>query len=233
LLAEAYWGTEQRLLDLGFSFVYDKGLYDCLRDRNTGCIHARLAEPLDYQDHLARFLENHDEGRFLSVFGKDRLMAVGTLMASLPGMRFYHQGELAGYREHLPVQLCREADEPVDREVAAVFQKILRITKEEIFHKGQWNLLSVTPEGDGTSGNLVVFEWRWKKSWKLIAANLGTNASQGRVHFGDRPLAAKQYAFYDELHDVRYLRSRDELRNQGLFVRREASDAHLFDITRA
>ena len=28
LLAEAYWGTEQRLLDLGFSFSYDKTLYD-------------------------------------------------------------------------------------------------------------------------------------------------------------------------------------------------------------
>jgi hypothetical protein len=33
LLAEAYWGTEQRLLDLGFSYSYDKTLYDALRDQ--------------------------------------------------------------------------------------------------------------------------------------------------------------------------------------------------------
>ena len=33
LLAEAYWGTESRMIDLGFpSFVYDKELYDALRD---------------------------------------------------------------------------------------------------------------------------------------------------------------------------------------------------------
>ena len=32
LLAEVYWGTERRLLDLGFSFVYDKELYDAVRD---------------------------------------------------------------------------------------------------------------------------------------------------------------------------------------------------------
>ena len=32
LLAEAYWGTERRLLDLGFSFAYDKRLYDAVRD---------------------------------------------------------------------------------------------------------------------------------------------------------------------------------------------------------
>lgn len=233
LLAEAYWGTERRLLDLGFSFVYDKSLYDCVRDRNMGCIHARLADPLGYQDHLARFLENHDEGRFASVFGKERLNSVGTLMGTLPGMRFYHQGEFEGWRQQLPIQLRIGVDEQVDHEVASFFDRILRITKEDVFHKGKWNVLPVTPEGDGSSGNLAVFEWRWKQTWKLLVANLGTYPSQGRIHFGDRPLAAKEYAFYDELHDVRYVRSRDELRNLGLFVRREASDAHLFDVTRA
>jgi hypothetical protein len=233
LLAEAYWGTERRLIDLGFSFVYDKSFYDCLRDRNIGRIHACLANPLDYQDHLARFLENHDEGRFASVFSKEQLNSVGTLMGTLPGMRFYHQGELEGWREHLPIQLRIAAEEPVDHEVAAFFDKILRITKEDVYHKGKWNVLPVTAEGDGSSGNLVVFEWRWKKTWKLLAVNLARDPSQGRVHFGDRPLPAKQYAFYDELHDVHYVRSRDELRSQGLFVRREASDAHLFDITGA
>ncbi len=40
-----------------------------------------------------------------------------------------------------------------------------------------------------------------------------------------------QYDFYDELHDVHYSRAGQELRTIGLFVRREAFDAHLFDIT--
>jgi Alpha amylase, catalytic domain len=233
LLAEAYWGTERRLLDLGFSFVYDKGLYDCVRDGNTAGVHERLVDPIDYQNHLVRFLENHDEGRWASVFGKERLSSVVTFMATVPGMRLYHQGELEGRRIALPVSLRIAANEPPDPVIAAFFEKILRITKEDVFHKGTWSLLPVTPEGDGSYGNLVVFEWRWKKSWKLIAANLAGYASQGRVHFGDRPLPAKEYLFYDELHDVRYVRSSDELRNLGLFVRREGSDAHLFDIARA
>jgi len=232
LLAEAYWGTEQRLLDLGFSFVYDKSFYDCVRDVNAGCVHARLAEPIESQEHLARFLENHDEGRCATVFGKDRLISVGSLMGALPGMRFYHQGELEGRRVHVPIQLRIGPDEPVDQEAAAFFAKILRITKEDVFHNGEWNLLPVSAEGDGTSQNLVVFEWRWKKFWKLIAVNLAGYASQGRIHFGDRAFTGKQYAFYDELHDVRYVRSRDELRNPGLFVRRERFDAHLFDVSK-
>jgi len=231
LLAEAYWGTEQQLLNLGFSFVYDKGLYDSVRDKDANGAHARLNESGDYQSRLARFLENHDEGRCASVFHPERLNSVGTIMGTLPGMRFYHQGELEGCKVHLPITLRMGADEPIDPVSAAFFDTILRVAQGEVFHKGTWSLLPVTPEGDGTSGSLIVYEWRWGNSWKLIAANLAGDASQGRVHFGDRPLPAKEYAFYDELHDVRYVRATDELRSPGLFVRREGFDAHLFDVT--
>lgn len=233
LLAEAYWGTDQRLLDLGFSFAYDKDLYDWVRDINMARVHGRLAESFDYQRHLARFLENHDEGRCAAVFRPERLNSAGTVMTTLPGMRFYHQGELEGDPVHLPITLRIAADRPVDPVSAAFFEKILRITKEDVFHKGAWNLLRVTSEGDDTSGNLVVYEWRSEKSWKLIAANLVGSASQGRIHLDDHLLPAQEYVFYDELHDVRHVRSSDELRNLGLFVRREGFDAHLFDVTPA
>lgn len=231
LLAEAYWGTEQRLLNLGFSFVYDKGLYDSVRDIDMAGVHARLAESVNYQTHFARFLENHDEARCAAVFRPERLASAGTVMTTLPGVRFYHQGELEGYRIHLPITLRIGADQPTDPVSAAFFEKILRITKQDVFHKGTWNLLPVTPEGDDTSGNVIVYEWRSKKSWKIVSVNLAGHTSQGRVHFGDRPLPAPEYVFYDELHDVRYVRSSDELRNLGLFVRREGFDAHLFDVT--
>ena len=102
-----------------------------------------------------------------------------------------------------------------------------------MFHRGEWNLLSVTPEGDDTAGNLVAYEWRSEKAWKVISINLAGSASQGRVHFGERALAAKDYVFYDELNDVRYIRSADELRSPGLFVRRDGFDAHLFSVSPA
>ena len=61
LLAEAYWGTERRLLDLGFSFAYDKELYDAVRDVVVPDVRSCLTDDLAYQSHLTRFLENHDE----------------------------------------------------------------------------------------------------------------------------------------------------------------------------
>ena len=233
LLAEAYWGTESRLLDLGFSFAYDKGLYDAVRNMQMPDLHNRLGAPVSYQSHLARFLENHDEDRCASVFGKNRRLSVGTLVGTLPGMRFYHQGELEGSSIRLPITLRISADEPADAASTAFFAKVLRITKDSAFHAGAWSLLPVAPEGDDTASNLVVYEWRSEKAWKIISVNLAGSPSQGRVDFGNRSLAARQYVFYDELNDVRYLRTAEELCSPGLFVRREAFDAHLFNVSPA
>lgn len=233
LLAEAYWGTEPRLLDLGFSFAYDKELYDAVRDLKIGEIDARIEDARATQGRLARFLENHDEARRAAVFGNERLQAVGTLMATLPGMRFYHQGELEGRQIHLPITLRMAADEPADPVSVSFFGKILGITQEEVFHTGQWSLLSVTNEGDSTSENLVVYEWRSGDIWKIIVINLSAGSSQGRVHLGDRVSPAKIYVLRDQIDDVRYLRSGEELSTLGLFVRRDAFEAHLFDVTSA
>ncbi len=233
LLAEAYWGTEGRLLELGFTFAYDKPLYDAVRDANPGGVRGCLSASLDYQNHLARFLENHDENRSAAVFQGGRLIAAGTLMATLPGMRFYYQGELEGAKIRLPITLRMAADEPPDPAISAFFQKILKITNEDVFHSGGWSLLPIVNEGDDTSGNLAVYQWRSENAWKIVAVNIVGMASQGRVRLGNLVSPSKQYVFYDELHDVRYPRSGEELRNIGLFVRREAFDAHLFDVTEA
>jgi Alpha amylase, catalytic domain len=233
LLAEAYWGTQQRLLDLGFSFVYDKGLYDAVRYEKTTDVHARLAEGLAYQKHLARFLENHDEDRCAAAFGPERLVSVVTFMGTLPGMRFYQESEIEGAKIRLPVALRRVVDEPPNQASITLFEKILAMTKQDLFHKGLWSVLPIASEGDDTSGNLAAYEWRFENAWKVIVVNLTGAASQGRISFGDRPFAQQECIFHDELDDTRYPRSGDEIRRLGLFVRREAFQAHLFDVCSA
>jgi hypothetical protein len=233
LLAEAYWGTEPRLLELGFNFAYDKEFYDAVRNLDLGKIHNSVAASPDYQRRFARFLENHDEARQAAVFGTQRLASVGTLMGTLPGMRFYHQGELEGRKVRLPITLRRAADEPPDPVASAFFKKLLAITKEEVFHSGNWASLPVAREGDNSSANLVAYEWQSKTEWKLIVVNLAGTASQGRIPLADRTSPAKQYVFFDELNDDRYDRSGEELSRLGLFVRREGFQAHVFSITPA
>ena len=230
LLAEAYWGTESRLLDLGFSFTYDKELYDAVRDSNPSEVRARLAGDAEYQNHFAQFLENHDEARCAAVFGAERRDAVATLMGTVPGMRFYHQGELDGRKIQLPITLRVAADEPPDPATAAFFDKILQVTKDEVFHQGKWSLLAVTRDNEPISENLIAYEWRSAKSWKVIVVNLTAETAQGRVQFGDRILPDKSYVLCDELNEERYPRSGKELHDLGLFVRRDKFGAHLFDV---
>jgi len=233
LLAEAYWGTEPLLIDLGFSFAYDKTLYDAVRNADVGAVQSRLSGIGDQQTHYARFLENHDEPRRAEVIPDDHLPAVGTLMGTLPGMRFYQQGEIEGCKIRLPIQLRRAADELPDPYSVAFFRKILSLTREDIFHDGSWGTLEVAAEGYTSPAGLLVYEWRSKKDWRIIAVNLAAGPSQGRVRLGDRVSATQQYFFYDQLNDVRYDRSGAELHDVGLFVRLEGFRAHIFSITTA
>jgi hypothetical protein len=154
-------------------------------------------------------------------------------MATLPGMRFYHQGELEGLKVRLPITLRMAVAEVPDAASAFFFRKILEITNEEAFHGGHWSLLEVAPDSDDTSANLIVYEWRLEKIWKVIVVNLAGCASQGRVKLGDRVSPPQQYVFHDQLNEERYLRRGDELHSIGLFVRREAGQAHLFDVKSA
>jgi len=230
LLAEAYWGTEERLLNLGFSFAYDKEMYDAVRDANVPEIRKRLAMPVATQECLARFLENHDEARWAAVFGGPRLPALGTLMSTLPGMRFYHHGELEGRKIHFPIELRTSAPEEPDAASVAFFDTILRTTNEDVFHKGKWQLLSIAPEGDPSFEKLIAYEWRSETAWKIIVVNVSANAAQGLIPLSERVSASGQYVFYDQLNDARYLRGGEELSRVGLFVRLETFHAHLFDI---
>ena len=114
-LADADAGTERRLLDLGFDFVTDHRLYDCLRGGgDADAVRAHLAASAACQARLARFVETHDEERALAAMAPPRLLArppddaerqraafaavVVTLAA--PGLRLVHDGQMEGRVVH-------------------------------------------------------------------------------------------------------------------------------------
>jgi glycosidase len=114
LMAEVYWDLEWELQQQGFDFTYDKRLYDRLRDHEANAASDHLRADLDYQRHLARFLENHDEPRAAATFTPEvhRVASLVTFMT--PGLRFMHQGQLEGARTQVSPHLCRAPSEAVD-----------------------------------------------------------------------------------------------------------------------
>src|SRR5215469_87839 len=230
-LAEVYWNCEAPIQSLGFQFTYDKGLYDALRDGHIDDIHSRLAVAPAAQSHAARFLENHDEARAAATFGADKLEAFATLIATLPGMRFYHHGQLDGRKIHLPMPLAVATREKPDAVTRTFYEHILKLSNEPVFHSGEWKLLEVSSAGDDTFRNLVAYEWHSHSTRKMVVVNLNGATSQGRVRIPEGISSALQYAFLDQLHDQTYPRAGAEIAASGLYVRLDAFRAHLFSVT--
>jgi hypothetical protein len=231
-LAEVYWDLEWTLQQQGFHFTYDKRLYDRLLGSSAEevCGHLR-AEP-DYSNRLVRFLENHDERRSAVAFAS-RLPAAAALFSTIPGMRFYFDGQLEGRKLRTPVQLARWADEAPDRSLVSLYERLLGVTADPLFHDGEWKLLETASAGDNSFGELIAYRWRIDRKVALVVANLGSGTASGHVPIvADLPPGAA-FEFTDVLSGAKYRWARRSLDARGLFVRLGAGGAHVFVISEA
>jgi hypothetical protein len=99
-------------------------------------VRAHLAADIGYQSKLVRFLENHDEPHCAAVLPRERIAAVATLLATLPGMRFYHHGQLDGRKSFVPMPLAKAQPETADPQIRELYEQLLRFTDAEVFHAG-------------------------------------------------------------------------------------------------
>ena len=121
-MAEVYWDLEWTLQQQGFDYTYDKRLYDRLREGHARPVREHFHAGLDYQDKLARFLENHDEPRAAATFAPDVHEAAAVVTFLSPGLRFFHQGQFEGATKRISPHLVRGPDEPANRDAAAVLR---------------------------------------------------------------------------------------------------------------
>ena len=109
-MAEVYWDMEWTMQQQGFDYAYDKRLYDRLREGHARPVREHFHAGLDYQNKLARFLENLDEPRAAATFlpGAHEAAAVITFLS--PGLRFFHQGQFEGRKKRISPHLIREPE---------------------------------------------------------------------------------------------------------------------------
>ena len=118
-VAEAYWDLEWQLQQLGFDYCYDKRLYDRLLHEPPAGVRGHLDADIDYQQHLLRFTENHDEPRAAGELAPAALRAAAVTVATLPGATLWHEGQFDGWRVHVPVLLGRRPPEADDADLRA------------------------------------------------------------------------------------------------------------------
>jgi Alpha amylase, catalytic domain len=231
-LAEAYWDLEWELQQEGFDYCYDKRLYDRLRTADGAAIRAHLAAGLEYQDRLARFLENHDEPRVAASFPWQRHQAAAIVTFFAPGLRFFHQGQLDGARVHLPVHLRRGPLEPLNPDIADFYDRLLTVlSKYDAFRYGAWSL--IPPEavwaGNPTWQDFIAYACRGPDEDSYVAiVNYSDHQGQCRLRLPFTGLPGNQFRLVDMMGSEVYDRDGSGLIDPGLYIDLEAWRYNLF-----
>jgi hypothetical protein len=230
-MAEVYWDLEWTLQQQGFDYAYDKRLYDRLREGHARPVREHFHAGLDYQDKLARFLENHDEPRAAATFlpGQHEAAAVITFLS--PGLRFFHQGQFEGREKRISPHLCRGPNEPVQADLQQFYERLLPVLHQPVVRNGRWRLLECRPAWDRnwTSESYVAFLWEAPANAPLlVAVNYAPHQSQCYVRLPLDDLAGRNWSFADRLGSGRYERDGSDLANRGLYLDMGPWDASIF-----
>jgi Alpha amylase, catalytic domain len=230
-IAEAYWDMEYELQQQGFSYCYDKRLYDRLAHEGADSVHGHLTAETAYQGGLVRFIENHDEPRAAAAFPPGRARAAAVTTLSQTGARLVHEGQLEGRRVQVPVFLARRPDEEPDADLRAFYERLLGALQDDVFRSGDWQLGARSGwQGDDTWRNLVCWGWRKDGPSKLVVVNLSDAQASGHVSLGWDDLSGRDWQLDDAGSGATFERSGDDLRN-GLYVTLGPWGWHLFDLT--
>ena len=230
-MAECYWDLEWDLQQLGFDYTYDKRLTDRLAADDIRGVNAHLRADRDFQMKSVRFLENHDEKRAVTKFGKQRSVAAAAIISTIQGMKLYYEGQFEGKKIKLPLQLGREPYEKVSETKRAFYNKLLDITKEEIFVKGEWSQLEILPVNNKneTFNNFFAWQWKLKNNLRIVVINYSDFTSQCRLKF-QIDASPETIILFDLLNEQKYIRKTDEITNLGLFIELKSYKSHIFSL---
>lgn len=233
-VAEAYWGLEWQLQQLGFDYCYDKSLYDRLAHEGAASVRQHLGAPVEYQEKLIRFIENHDEARAASAFEPGRERAAAAVVATLPGARLWHDGQFEGRRTRLPVFLTRFPQEEDDQELRDFYRCLLEATGHPAIRDGGWRLSRTEgwPDNHGHE-DFLAWEWRHGEARVLVTINFSGSMRDGIVRLDPTGLVDRTWQFADALSDERFSRRGDDLIFEGLYLALQPWSVHVYSLTAA
>ncbi len=228
-IGEAYWDLEWTLQQLGFDFTYDKKLTDRLKIFNPSAIRSHLHAEFDYQQKLVRFLENHDEERAAKILGYKQSKAAAVIIGTIMGMRLFYDGQFEGKTVKLPVQLGREPEEKLQKGIKYFYNNFLQIINSDIFKNGNWKMLPVFPAGEGdiTHENMLAWMWEMNNEKRLVVVNYSSFVSYCRIKI-DLTDYPEKIIFNDLINKQQYSRSKDEVREPGLYIKLDGYKFHIF-----
>jgi glycosidase len=160
-IAEAYWGTQNQLLEQGFDYCYNKDFYDAIRDNNTSALSSYAKTDIDYQKRMLTFLENHDEPRAASYMTFNKHTASAIMLTTLPGAHLFYVGQLDGATVRTPVQLGRDPVLHRNTHIELFYHELFEALKGVGFNQATWQIYTTTIDNENAD---AIFAWGWKHS---------------------------------------------------------------------
>jgi glycosidase len=235
-MAEVYWDMEWTMQQQGFDYAYDKRLYDRLREGHARPVREHLHAGLDYQNKLARFLENHDEPRAAATFPKGMYQAAAVITFLSPGLRFFHQGQFDGRLKRISPHLGRAPDEEVNHPLKQFYERLLGVLHRPVARQGQWQLLECFAawDGNGSSDAFIAFAWQDSGGTRLlVVVNYADHPSQCYVRPPFSNLGGSWWHLRDLLGDAHYEHDGDDLQSRGLYLDVPPWQCHIFEMKAA
>jgi hypothetical protein len=196
-------------------------------------VREHLCAGLDFQDRLARFLENHDEPRVAATFEPDAHRAAAVITFLSPGLRFFHQGQREGKRVRIPIHLRRGPVETPDAAIAAFYDALLACLKDRAYRDGQWRLLEARPAWPGNETNDAFIACSWTgpgERRRLVAVNDADHRSQCYLILPWDDLGGRTWRLEDRLGETVCEHDGADLATQGLYLDLPAWGYHAFDV---
>jgi hypothetical protein len=232
-MAEVYWDLEWTLQQQGFNYTYDKRLYDRLRAGDPRPVREHLQAELAYQEKLARFMENHDEPRAAGTFDLPVHKAAAVITYSIPGLRFFHQGQFEGKKKRISPHLVRAPEETPDPGIQDFYAQLLEVLKQPTLKRGEWQRLDCQPawEGNGSWDGLVAHAWEGPRHERiLVVVNYAPHQSQCYLPLPFPEIKDQTVHLDDTLSSASYVRDGNDLLAGGLYLDLGPWSYHVFTL---
>jgi glycosidase len=257
LLAEAFWLLEGYFVrTLGMHRVYNSAFMHMLRDEDNAKFREMIRNTLEFEPEILKryvnFLSNPDEKTAVEQFGTgDKYFGACTILATLPGLPMFGHGQVEGLREKYGMDFrVPKWDEPPDEafirghewKIFPLLQRRGLLGGMEEFQlfdfygangKVNEDVIAYTNR-DGESRSLVMVNNRYSASKGWLRTSCAKKHKDGsgtrQVSLGEAlALPREGYAvFRDQATHLEYVRSCEELWENGLYAELGGYQHHVF-----
>lgn len=231
-LAEVYWGYEGKLQDHGFTYTYDKTLYDRLLSRQPQGVLSHLRAPRSFLSRTAHFLENHDEPRIASKISPDEHRAAATVSFLAPGLRFFHHGEWQGNKVRIPVHLNRGPKEVADETIEHIYDVLIPLVNSPAGKNGTWHLLEPREAWtqNPTHLNFLAYYIEHESGDLLVTVNYADYQGQCLIQIPGSAGISGPVTLTDHFSPARYSRESSDLKSRGMYLDVPGFTTHVFSV---